>query len=132
VDEFLASDPSEEDETPKKKPSKNAAADPYESTYPIEDVLKEELLKGKSPFPQLGVRYPGYRVQFNYSAHQGYMKLDEANYVIQSIDKTKKLIQVVVHRTAHRTHIVKGKIDRPNLFERYNEEFILPAIRHRP
>jgi hypothetical protein len=53
------------------------------------------------------------------------MKLDEANYVIQSIDKTKKLIQVVVHRTAHRTHIVKGKIDRPNLFERYNEEFIL-------
>jgi hypothetical protein len=54
VDEFLASDPSEEEETPKKKPSKNAAADPYESTYPIEDVLKEELLKGKSPFPQLG------------------------------------------------------------------------------
>jgi hypothetical protein len=54
VDEFLASDPSEEDETPKKKPSKKTAADPYESTYPIEDVLKEELLKGKSPFPQLG------------------------------------------------------------------------------
>jgi hypothetical protein len=68
VDEFLASDPSEEERRTPKKPSKKTAADPYESTYPIEDVLKEELLKGKSPFPQLGVRYPGYRVQFNYSA----------------------------------------------------------------
>jgi hypothetical protein len=53
------------------------------------------------------------------------MKLDETNYVIQSIDKEKKLIQVVVHRTAHRAHIVKGKIDHPDLFERFNEEFIL-------
>jgi hypothetical protein len=68
VDEFLASDPSEEDEEDTQKAFKKTAADPYESTYPIEDVLKEELLKGKSPFPQLGVRYPGYRVQFNYSA----------------------------------------------------------------
>jgi hypothetical protein len=39
---------------PKRSLPRMTAADPYESTYPIEDVLKEELLKGKSPFPQLG------------------------------------------------------------------------------
>jgi hypothetical protein len=105
-------------------PPQAVPSDGRNGLYTLQTILNNPKYTDKNPFAMLGIKYPDYSVQFKQSSSQGYAKLAESNFVIQKIDKDKKVIDIVNHNTAHHSHIHKGKFTRPELFEKYNSEFI--------
>jgi hypothetical protein len=140
-DETIEEITSTPDEVPKKKSKKKTPPpeeEPEQLTpepqppeegkdgrFSIQEIVAIKKWKDKDPFALLAQRFPDYDVQFMVYGDSRLKQLKRFEYLIQKIDKDKKLIEVSVQEHAHHSQQVDGYVTHAKNYKLYNSAFVL-------
>jgi hypothetical protein len=97
--------------------------------YSLAEIIANPKYTNVSPFDKLAIRYPDYDVEFTMCSTSGYAAIKTPQFVMQKIDRDKKLVTVAFHDRAHHSHIAGGVSTSPICSENTMMSSFLPEVR---